>query len=184
MPRLVNTLFAALTLCYPFAVYFGLGRLQPWQLSGALLAVALLRLFSIKPQQRALGLVAVLALVLLTAYTWLRESADALRYYPVLMNAAMLAVFVLSLRFPPSIIERFARLREPALPEHAVHYTRRVTQIWCGFFIVNGAIALWTALVADWKTWTLYNGFIAYLLMGALLLGEYCVRGFFRSAAR
>ena len=38
----------------------------------------------------------------------------------------------------------------------------------------NGA--LYTALYADMKIWALYNGLIAYLLMGALFAGEYLVR--------
>ncbi|HCQ3818278.1 TPA: hypothetical protein OKD99_004577, partial [Escherichia coli] len=54
--------------------------------------------------------------------------------------------------------------------------TRRVTQIWCGFFIINGGIALFTALYADMSLWTAWNGMIAYLLMGTLMAGEWLVR--------
>ncbi|MEL2256273.1 hypothetical protein AAER79_32680, partial [Klebsiella pneumoniae] len=51
-----------------------------------------------------------------------------------------------------------------------------VTQVWCGFFIINGAIALFTVLHADISLWTLWNGMIAYLLMGTLMAGEWLVR--------
>jgi len=73
-----------------------------------------------------------------------------------------------------------ARDRQPDFPPAAVAYTRRVTQIWCGFFAVNGVIALYTALFASLQQWTFYNGFLAYLLMGFLFAGEYCARCFFR----
>lgn len=74
------------------------------------------------------------------------------------------------------IVERLARLQEPDLPEKGVHYTRHVTQIWCGFFIINGGIALFTALHGDMSLWTAWNGMIAYLLMGTLMAGEWLVR--------
>jgi uncharacterized membrane protein len=74
------------------------------------------------------------------------------------------------------MIERFARLREPELPEAGVVYTRRVTQIWCGFFVFNGGIALYVALFSPREVWALYNGLIAYLMMGVLLLGELAFR--------
>jgi uncharacterized membrane protein len=98
----------------------------------------------------------------------------------VFVNAALLSAFIYSLIVPPSMVERFARLREPELTVAAMYYTRRVTQIWCVFFAINGAIALITALWASAALWTIYNGFIAYLLMGLLFTGEYLVRWRFR----
>ena len=97
-----------------------------------------------------------------------------------MVNAALLGVFAYSLISPPSMVERFARLREPELPASAIGYTQRVTQVWCIFFAANGVIALITALWASSATWTLYNGLIAYLIMGLLFAGEYLVRGHFK----
>jgi len=57
-----------------------------------------------------------------------------------------------------------------------VAYTRRVTQVWCGFFVLNGSVALVTALWASDATWALYNGLISYCLMGCLFAGEWLVR--------
>ena len=88
----------------------------------------------------------------------------------------MLALFAASLYRPPSLIERLARLREPDLPPEGVRYTRRVTQLWCLFFVLNGSVALYTALFTSLATWTLYNGFIAYLLMGTLFAVELLCR--------
>lgn len=74
------------------------------------------------------------------------------------------------------MIERLARLQQPDLPAKGVLYTRRVTQVWCGFFIINGSIAFITAVWASFELWSLYNGLIAYLLMALLFAGEYLIR--------
>ena len=74
------------------------------------------------------------------------------------------------------MIERFARLQEPEFSDTAIAYTRKVTMVWCGFFVLNGSASLYTALFTDMATWTLYNGLIAYLLLGLLFIGEYLVR--------
>jgi uncharacterized membrane protein len=80
------------------------------------------------------------------------------------------------LRYPPTIAERIARLRMPDLPQVAVAYTRRVTQVWCVFFVGNGLMALWTALRWPDQVWFIYNGVIAYVLVAALFTGEWLVR--------
>lgn len=99
-----------------------------------------------------------------------------IKFYPVLINIFMLILFSQSLIFPPSIIERIARKTEKTFPPEAVLYTRRVTQVWCVFFIINGTISLITIFWASPKIWSLYNGVISYLLMGLLFGGEYFVR--------
>ena len=40
----------------------------------------------------------------------------------------------------------------------------------------------WTALYADWRTWALYNGVIAYVAMGALFAVEFAVRWIVRKS--
>jgi len=100
----------------------------------------------------------------------------AVRLNPVWISLTMLVIFGWSLYSPPSMIERFARLAQPDLPPQAVAYTRTVTVIWCVFFVLNAAIALWTALATSLQVWTLYNGLISYLLMGLLFGIEFLVR--------
>ena len=51
----------------------------------------------------------------------------AARAYPVAISLAMAAIFAASLRHPPTIVERIARLSEPDLPPEGVAYTRQVT---------------------------------------------------------
>jgi len=104
------------------------------------------------------------------------DSELLLRFYPSLVNLGLLIAFGATLARGPSMIEKFARLGSPDLPPGAVRYTRRVTQVWCAFFVLNGAFSAYTAL--DWSraSWSLYNGIIAYGLIGALLAGEYVWR--------
>lgn len=143
-------------------------------MAGLLLLAALTRLLALKPG-RAVRWWMGGALLLAAVAAW-SNALLPLKLYPLLINAVMLSVFAYTLISPPSMIERFARLREPDLPAQAIAYTRRVTQVWCGFFIINGLIALATALWASEAAWSLYNGLIAYLLMGLLFGGEYLFR--------
>ena len=181
MTRVAQVILILVVAAYPLAVYFGIQYLSLGYLLAVLLAVAGLRLLLVPTQKAAAGgrlgagaLAAILAAV--CAASWLRGDSAGLLWYPVLVNLVMLGVFAYSLTQPQSVIERLARLQEPELPPNGVRYTRRVTQVWCIFFVINGSIAAATALAADLDLWTLYNGLIAYLLMGTLLAGEWLVR--------
>jgi uncharacterized membrane protein len=67
-------------------------------------------------------------------------------------------------------------LREPSLPPAAVAYTRRVTQVWCAFFLVNASICAWLAIGGTDADWALYCGAISYALAGLLFAAEFLVR--------
>ncbi len=173
-------LTAVLTLLFPLAVWFGHGKVEPRWLAVLLMLAALSRLPAMKVSLAARWSAAA-ALVLAAGAVW-ANALLPLKLYPVLVNAALLAAFAYSLASPPSMIERMARLTEPDLPPAAIAYTRVVTQVWCGFFVVNGSIALGTAIWASPAVWSLYNGVIAYGLMGLLFAGEYLVRIRFKRA--
>ncbi len=173
MARARTVVVAAISLAYPVLVYLAMGRFEPRWLSLLLFTLALLRALSSRQPlwwaaAAGTGLLAVLATVL--------NQALPLKLYPALVNAVMLAVFGTSLRFGPPLVERLARLQEPDLPPFAVAYTRRVTQVWSGFFVLNGSLALLTALYASDRAWMLYNGLLAYVMMGVLFAGEWLVR--------
>jgi uncharacterized membrane protein len=171
---LLNVLAAALTVVYPLVLWLGHGRVEPRVMAGLLLLVVALRLPGLRPHANARWL--ALGALALAALAMGANAALPLKLYPVLVNAGFLAVFAHSLAWPPSMVERLARVREPQLPPEAVAYTRRVTQVWCMFFALNGAVALGTALYASEAVWSLYNGIIAYVLMGILFAGEYLMR--------
>lgn len=170
----MTVLTVVITLMYPLAIWFGHGHVQPRWLAGLLVLAAATRLPSLKISAAARWSAAGVMLLALIA-VW-GNLLLPLKLYPVLINAAMLATFGYSLIRPPSMIERFARLREPNLPPVVTRYTRRVTQVWCVFFLINGAIALGTAVWASEAVWSLYTGVISYGLMGLLFAAEFLVR--------
>jgi uncharacterized membrane protein len=118
----------------------------------------------------ALGLASASASIAVT------NSELMLRFYPALVNLGLLAAFGATLARGPSMIERFARMQEPDLDARGVAYTRRVTQLWCGFFVLNGAFSAYTACAFSRDGWALYNGALAYGLVGVLLAGEFAWR--------
>lgn len=171
---LLNAVALLLTVLYPLAIWFGHGQVEPRWLALLLLLAAACRLPALKLQRAARWSVA--AALLLAAIALWSNLLLPLKLYPVLVNVVLLATFGYSLWAPPSVVECLARLREKDFSPAAVRYTRRVTQVWCGFFIVNGGIALATALWASEAVWSLYTGVIAYILMALLFGGEYLVR--------
>ena len=172
MPMTVLT--AAVTLLYPLAIWFGHGQVEPRWLAGLLLLAAATRLPALKLSGVARWSVAG-ALVLVACAIW-SNLLLPLKLYPVLVNAALLAGFGYSLTTPMSAVERMARLRGDDFPPAAQSYMRTVTQVWCGFFVFNGAVAFATALWASEAVWSLYTGVISYLLMAVLFGAEYLVR--------
>ena len=161
------------TLLYPLAVWYGLARFEARWVALFLLGLAVLRAVA---SREPVWLAAAAGAALLVLASWISNHGLPLKLYPVLVNVALLVVFLLSLRHPPTVIERLARLQQPDLPPEAIPYVAKVTRAWCLFFVLNGSVALWTALAASDATWALYNGLIAYLLIGAMFLGERLVR--------
>lgn len=181
--RLLTILSALALIAYPVAVYYGINR---WGITtvGALLAVFfIVRIIAAKQTQlkelKYIGwLSGGVGITLILLGTLFRQQG-LLLYYPVIVNILMLGLFSSSLWQQQSLIERLARLQEPDLPASGIRYTRNVTKIWCVFFIINGAIALITCFM-PLHIWTLYNGFISYLLAGSLFGIEWLCRQWFR----
>ncbi|HAT33095.1 MAG TPA: hypothetical protein DCW29_20290 [Janthinobacterium sp.] len=173
-----TVLTVLVTLLYPLAIWFGHGHVEPRWLAGLLLLAVATRLPALKLSRLA-RCSAAGAMLLVACAIW-SNLLLPLKLYPVLVNGALLAAFAYSLAAPPSMVERLARLREPDFPPAAVAYTRRVTQLWCLFFFVNGGIALGTALWASEALWSLYTGVVSYVLMGLLFGGEYLLRRRFK----
>lgn len=170
----LTVLAVVVTLLYPLALWLGQDWVEPRWLACLLLLAAALRLPAMKLSVAARWCVGG-ALLLVALAMW-SNAILPLKLYPVIVNAGFLAAFALSLSTPVSMVERFARMRDPELPPQAVAYTRRVTQAWCIFFAANGTMAAATALWASDAGWWLYNGVIAYVLMGLMFGVELLVR--------
>jgi len=176
---MLNVLAGLVTVSYPFLVWFSLGHLQPRSVALALAGLFLLRLLLRSPGQAGGGgawsWVAPACALSLLAIAWVNETQWLLAY-PVFVSLAFFAVFTHSLAYPPTIIERLARFEDPGLPPKGIAYTRKVTQVWSGFFLANAAVSLATVWHADPWLWSLYNGFVFYVLMGLLMACEMVVR--------
>lgn len=168
----------AVTICYPFLVWFSLDYFQPRSVALALLGLFLLRLLS-RSSTSTVGKVEYLfalagglflmAAAMINQINWLLA-------YPVFVSLLFFGVFTFSLFYPPSIVERLARLEDPDLPAKGVAYTRKVTQVWSVFFLANAAMSLFTVWYEDRWLWSLYNGCLFYLLMGLLMAVEMTIR--------
>lgn len=150
---------SAAALGYPFAVYLAVGHVEPYWLAIALCLLSFAR--AAFTRDKLWCWVGAITAVLVAASSYSGHSWQMLKLYPVVVNASFLAVFAASVWYPPTVIERFARLADPLLPTAAIRYTRNVTLVWCGFFAVNGALAFGTAFWASDAVWTFYNGFLA-----------------------
>ncbi|SDS25599.1 Uncharacterized membrane protein [Pseudomonas asplenii] len=181
MSRLIGLGLLLAGLLYPFAVYFGMEHFAPWQFGLLLGSLWLARALSRERKPGSLWM-ALCAIAFCCLLGWLNSPA-LLRWYPVLISSFMLGLFGLSLKFGPPVVERLARLSEPELPQVAIRYTRRVTQAWSLFFLCNGLLAAALTLWAPLSWWTLYNGLIAYGLMGLLFAIEWLIRQHVRGRA-
>ena len=110
-----------------------------------------------------------------------------LKLYSVVISVVLLSVFGSTLFFEPNICFRFAVMSDKSIAGSSYEaqvcaYCRKVTVVWCCFFIINGSIAAYTALHdfgsedLNNKIWSVYNGGISYILMGLLFSVELLVR--------
>ena len=106
----------------------------------------------------------------------LLKSSIHILYLPLLVSTTFLISFGYSLLYPPNTIEVFARRLVSDLSIEEIAYCRRVTLIWICFLGVNGVVAYYTACCTSLKIWSLYNGFITYIMMGLLFTLELSYR--------
>ncbi len=132
---MLNAVLVVMTLCYPAAVYFGIEYLEPKYFALVLLSLFGLRyLVTVKTATTNVALALFVVVTIFAGGAFVSNSEPLLLFYPVIVNVVLLAAFAWSLAFPPSVIERLARITDPNLPPGAVAYTRRVTVAWCFFF--------------------------------------------------
>ncbi|WP_295480990.1 strain DSM [uncultured Sutterella sp.] len=157
---------------YPLWAWWGLRHWGVLPVAAALALVMLVRA-ALKRDLESWGFFATASLLALTSL--LLDVEEPMLLYPVLVNVFLLWLFGSSLRGTP-VVERLARLKEKNLPPEGVRWCRGVTEVWCGFFILNGLTALATVLSGDRSLWMLWNGCISYVLIGLLFAGEFLLR--------
>lgn len=171
--RIIVAATTILGLLYPFLVLIGLRFLPPIALVGLLVALVVVRLLLGRRGPTELILAAATALVVVLV---LIAPTLAVQFYPVLVSLGFAILFAATFWNPPVMIERFARVTRPDFPDSARPWCRSWTVAWIGFFLVNAAIATWTVVYGTVAEWTLYNGLISYLLIGAMMGGEFALR--------
>lgn len=173
MNKLGAALLSFASLLYPFVWY--IGRERGW-FGGLALGMAVLWLLRGVLQHNRLQKTLSFLVATFFVMVLLLDRPDSLYWYPVAVNVLMLAVFGGSLFAGQTVVERLARLQTPDLPPEGVRYTRRVTQIWCVFFVLNGAVSAGLAWFAYYDWWAFYTGVLSYVLMAALMGGEFLFR--------
>lgn len=174
MKKLFTLLVILLSISYPFIVYWGLQRFEAKWILPLVLIILSLRWLSLK--QKSEQKVVLFTVLSLFSIIILAGHQVGLKFYPVMMNLGFFILFASSLFTPVSFVEKVARMKEPDLPPDAIIYTRNVTLAWSVFFIINGTISCLTALFATDEIWLLYNGLIAYVLMGIMAASEWLIR--------
>lgn len=102
----------------------------------------------------------------------------ALYVPPALIPAALFILFAQSLRpgATPLISRVASTMRGGPLPAPLVVYTRHVTVLWCGVFVVMFVSAVSLALWASPRLWSLMTNVVHYLVLGAVFVVEFAYR--------
>ncbi|HSC47635.1 MAG TPA: hypothetical protein VLG68_06085 [Gammaproteobacteria bacterium] len=174
-----------LLLGYPFAVYLVADYVEPRTLMAVLLALLAVRVaLTVRKAARYPWLGPALSLTLLTIAAAVLFSSglklSMVRVYPAIIDFCFFSVFFGSLFTSMPLVERIARAVDENLPPQAVRYTRRVTWAWSLVLLCNTLAALYTAFYASLGVWSLYNGLLSYLLIGATFAVEYALRTYLR----
>ncbi len=184
MRALATTLTGVLAAVYPLAIWWALTHWSARSVGWISIAVAVpllaLRLRRVGGGWTRLDWTVLrlpLLILALMVGTAVLDDPRFILALPVVLNGALLASFASTLfGGGPSMIERFARLVEPELSPAKARHCRQATVAWCAFFAVNGAVALGLGLFATPAAWAIYNGGLAYLLIGVMFVAEFVVR--------
>ena len=169
----------AALLTYPLLVYAALHWLPldygAWVLLALYTLLLLVRLRAQSAEVRSVVTPHVPLLAMIAAAIGLGERR-ILMLLPVLVNLYLLLTFARTLWRGPPLIERFARMIEGDLPAFTHPYCRKLTQLWCVFFLANALWITYLAWAAPLEWWTLYTGVGCYLVLALLQGTEFLVR--------
>jgi uncharacterized membrane protein len=176
----MSVLLKCITLGYPFLISVGVALGRPRQVV-VIVGVVLLISGALAWRSGFWGdavwrLAEVVLMTVFLLVAAIVNEAHVFRLGPALANVAMLLSFGRTLWGGPSMVESIARVHRRELPRGAVVYCWRLTLLWCIFFGLNASFIAWLAFYASLASWTLYTGFLGYLLAGGLFMAEVVYR--------
>jgi uncharacterized membrane protein len=172
-------LVMAAVLIFPFSVYFLIDNLGVEWLGVILFILLAARLSPLIRANRWAPIVFLVAGgIFLAALKW-TGNAVILQLYPTFISLGLLSAFGVTLIHPPTMIERFATAAGMVVNSRSISYTRAVTILWCIFFTINAAVSAIIAVGGSMRAWTIYNGFLSYIIIGAIFASEYVFRQFY-----
>ncbi|MGR9105682.1 MAG: hypothetical protein ACU843_02020 [Gammaproteobacteria bacterium] len=172
-----SVVLACLFLIYPFLVYQGAKNGLTWLAPAVFSAIHLKKALAARRARVRIYNLLIAVTFLLGSFYLQTLSAKLM---PVLIQLMLMYVFGRTLRNfnGPPFIERFVRLEYPEFPPGVADYCRQLTILWTGFFAFNALMGSALALWGSDLWWALYNGAIIYILIAALMIGEYVYRPF------
>lgn len=167
---IAKVFFGIFIISYPFVVFYTLQQNIAIRFIGLILLMAVVFSF-IRNRNKFIFTLGLILCFLAIFY----NQEIFLKLYPVMMNAAVCCIFSLSLAKTPLITQFAQKMNKQPLDQHTLTYTRNATCAWAIFMFFNTVISLITVFLSN-EIWVLYNGFISYILIGIMMLGEYIVR--------
>jgi uncharacterized membrane protein len=164
---------------FPFSVYFLIETLGVEWLGGILLCLLAVRLFPFIRRYRWAPVIFVIVGMAFLGGLALTENVLILQFYPTFVNLGLLSAFGATLIYPPTMVQRFAMSAGMVVNRRSIAYTRAVTVLWCVFFALNAVVSGIITIEGSMRTWTIYNGFLSYLIVGIIFAAEYLFRQFY-----
>ena len=170
LTQITKFFVGAFIVAYPFMVFYALQQNVAVKFIGLVLLMVVLLSFA-KNKNKYIFMSGLVLCLLIICF----NQEIFLRLYPVIMNAAVCTIFALSLKKTPLVTQFAQKMHKEPLDKQKLIYTRHVTQAWAIFMFVNMLVSFATVFMSI-KIWTLYNGFISYVLIGTMILSEYVIR--------
>jgi len=174
LKKLASLTLVCGAVLYPLVMYVGFKTFSPRLVAILFGLMAIVGAVLKKCDPYTLRLLApgigVMLLCLISAFF---NRSHFMLYLPVLISVNLLISFGYTLFRPPSMVAIFAQQTTAiTFNDEQLRYCRLVTLIWVIFFVFNGTAAGLTACCAALEVWSLYNGLIAYGIMGLLFTVE------------
>lgn len=179
MKRLISLIIGIVFIAYPLLIYLGMTRFSPKVIgAGVLVLVGVRGVFLLGTDKNKWKqfLPLILTSAVIGMVSLVLNNERPLRLMPVFINGALLFTFGATLWRGPSMIERFAALKEKVITNAISEYCYKWTLVWCAFFVFNGSVAFYTSFYTSREYWTVYNGLISYILIGLLFASEMITR--------